>query len=186
MRLVGTTEWIVIGVLIAYIAFTPGFPVVRQFLSTGLGKAIGLAAIVGVWKYVSHPVALLLLVNYVRCSGLREFMDNPPPPPPASGSAPPPDTYCPENYTFDNGQCRNNTTGQTTPATVCLAGQTWDGNACVGTGTTAPVAPPPAAMPPPPTTSSTTMKQPFTLMSGAPVSGGYQPDIKEKENFAPF
>ncbi len=184
MRLVGTSEWIVIAVLIAYLAFTPGLPVVRQFLSTGLGKALGLAAVVATWKYVSHPVALLLLVNYVRCSGMREFMDNPP-----SDSTLPPNTYCPENHTYDNGQCRNNTTGQTTATTVCMTGQTWDGTKCSESSTAPPPAtmpPPPAAMPPPPTTSSTTTKQPFTLMSGAPVSGGYQPDINEKENFAPF
>jgi hypothetical protein len=176
MRLVGTSEWIVIGVLIAYLAFTPGLPVVRQFLSTGLGKAIGLAVIVGVWKYVSHPVALLLIVNYVRCAGMREFMDNP------STTTPPPNTYCPENYSYDNGQCKNKTTGQSTAATVCMTGETWDGNKCVKPTAT----PPPAAAPPPPSTSSTTTKQPFTLMSAAPVAGGVQAnDGKQKENFAP-
>ena len=175
MRLVGTQEWIVIGVLIAYIAFTPGFPMVRQFLSTGLGKALGLAAVIATWKYVSHPVALLLLVSFVRCCGMREFMDNPPP---AVGT-PPSNTHCPEDYTMENGQCKNKTTGLTTPATVCLAGQTWDGAQCT---TAPPAATPPPAMAPP-TTSSTEMKQPFTNMTPA-AAGGVQPSMKD-DKYAP-
>jgi hypothetical protein len=183
MRLVGTSEWIAIGVLIAYIAFTPGFPVVRDFLSTGVGKAIGLAVFVAVWKYVSHPVALLLLVNFIRCSGMRESMENGTgASPPMSGTTLPENTYCPENYSFDNGQCKNKTTSQTIPATVCLAGQTWDGAKCAGSSA---ASTPPSSMPPPPSTSSTTMKQPFSNMTPYPVGGGVQPSMPEKENFAP-
>ena len=191
MRLTGTSELVVIGGMIAYIAFTPGFSVVRQFLSTSVGKALGLVVFVAVWKYVSHPVALLLLVNYVRCSGMREFMDNPPP---ETAAALPENTYCPEGTLFDNGQCMNSTTGQAAPATTCLPSQTWDGSKCVlaGTGMTPPPPMPPATMPSPPvsppsppTTSTTTMKQPFTNLTPAMV-GGVQPDMKEAyENFAP-
>ena len=177
MRLVGTSEWIVIGVLIAYISFTPGFPVVRQFLSTGVGKAIALAVIVAVWKYVSHPVALLLLVNFVRCSGMREYLENGSgstgsATSPASGTTLPPNTYCPENHSFDNGQCKNNTTGQSVPATICLAGQTWDGTKCSGSSS--------AAAPP-----DTGSKQGFSNRTPA-TYGGVQPDVKEKMgNYAP-
>jgi len=174
MRLVGTSEWIAVAVLIAYIAFTPGLPVVRQFLSTGIGKAVALAVVVYTWKSVSQPVALLLLVSVLRCSSMREFMDNP------STSTLPANTYCPMDYTYENGQCKNKA-GQSTAATVCVAGETWDGNKCVKPTAT----PPPAAMPPPPSTSSTTTKQPFTNLTPA-MYGGVQPDIKEKENFAPF
>ena len=182
MRLVGTSEWVVIGVLILYVALTPGFPVVRQFLSTGVGKALGLAAIIAVWKYVSQPVALLLLVNYVRCSGMREFMED------GSGATtttPPPNTYCPSDYKFENGQCMG-PTGQSTPAVVCLTGQTWDGDKCVGSATPPPPpSSPPATMPAPPSTSSTTTKQPFTNMTPA-TYGGVQPDLKETMgNYAP-
>lgn len=183
MRISQKTEWILIAALIAYIAFTPGFQVVRDFLSTSVGKAVGLAAVVAVWKHVSPIVALLLTVSLVRCASMREYMENGSTAPPTA-SGPPPNTYCPDNHSFDNGQCKNTTTGQTIPATVCLTGQTWDGVKCVGGSTPTPSTPPPA-MPPPPSTSSTTTKQPFTLMSAAPV-GGVQPDIKEKENFAPF
>ncbi len=183
MRISQKTEWILIAALIAYIAFTPGLAVVRQLLSTNVGKAVGLAAVVAVWKHVSPIVALLLTVSLVRCASMREYMENGSTAPPTA-SGPPPNTYCPDNHSFDNGQCKNTTTGQTIPATVCLTGQTWDGVKCVGGSTPTPSTPPPA-MPPPPSTSSTTTKQPFTLMSAAPV-GGVQPDIKEKENFAPF
>jgi hypothetical protein len=187
MRLVGTSELVVVGVLIAYIAFTPGFPVVRQFLSTGVGKALGLAAIVAVWKYVSHPVALLLLVNFVRCSGMRESMAN----------QLPENTYCPADHFYDMGQCKNSTTGQSVPTVTCSATQSWNGTECIGGDPAVappasdampsppPVAIPPAAMPSPPATSSTTMKQPFTNLTPA-MAGGVQPDMKEGySNFAP-
>jgi hypothetical protein len=187
MRLVGSSEWIVVGVLIVYIAFTPGLPVVRQMLSTSIGKALALAGIVAVWKYVSHPVALLLLVNYVRCSGMREFMDN----------QLPENTYCPENTFFDMGTCKNSTTGESVSTVTCLPDQTWSGSQCVGpSGPPATPAIPaemapavssamPPAMPPPPAVSSTTAKQPFTNLSPGMV-GGVQPDLKKTyENFAP-
>jgi hypothetical protein len=117
-------------------------------------------------------------VSILRCSSMREFMENPP----VAGVAPgpPPNTHCPENYMFDNGQCKNKTTGQTLPVTVCLEGQTWDGTKCAGSSA---ASAPPSAMPPPPTTSSTTTKQPFTNMTPALV-GGVQPDMKE-DKYAP-
>lgn len=176
MRISQKTEWILIAALIAYIAFTPGLPAVRQLLSTNVGKAVALAAVVAVWKHVSPVVALLLTVSLVRCASMREYMENGSTAPPTA-SGPPPNTYCPDNHSFDNGQCKNLTTGQTIPATVCLTGQTWDGTKCVGGSSSTPSTPPPA-MPPPPSMSSTTTKQPFTLMSAAPV-GGVQPDVKE-------
>ena len=177
MRLVGTSEWIAIGALILYIAFTPGFPAVRQFLSTGVGKAVGLAAIVAVWKYVSHPVALLLLVNYVRCSGMREFMENPP----VAGAMPamPANTHCPENHDFENGACKNKNTGASVPASVCMPGQTWDGTKCVGSSSSTEL----PVVTPPPSTSSTEMKQPFTNMTPHPY-GGVQPSMKD-DKYAP-
>lgn len=189
MRISQKTEWAIIAVLIAYIAFTPGFQAVRQFLSTGAGKAIGLAAVVAVWKYVSPIVAVLLAVNFVRCASMREYMENPPT---ADSSSPPPpmNTHCPENFTFDNGQCKNNNTGQSFPATVCMTGQTWDGTKCIGSSaeSTPPVVPAAASPPmvtPPPSTSSTETKQPFTNMTPASF-GGVQPNLKESyDNFAP-
>lgn len=62
-------EWIVVGVLIAYLAFVPSLQIVRDLLATPVGKALGLAGIVYVYKYVSCPAALLLVIAYVRCTG---------------------------------------------------------------------------------------------------------------------
>jgi hypothetical protein len=171
MRLSQTTEWVLIAVLILYIAFTPGIPMVRDFMRTSIGKAVSLAVIVYVWKYVSEPVALLLTVHFVRCSGMREGMTNPttPPPPsmtpPATSSTAVPMTTptapsttgsCPDGYTLENGQCKNKE-GQSTPVMMG-----------------------------PSSTSTTAVKQPFTNMTPAYVPGGAQPDAPKKENFAPF
>lgn len=68
MKLSQKTEWGIIAILIAYLAFTPGFQVVRDILATPLGKAVALAGIVYVWKYLSAVIALLLLVGYIRCA----------------------------------------------------------------------------------------------------------------------
>jgi len=169
MRISQKTEWVLIAVLVAYIAFTPGVQAVRDLLSTGVGKAVYLAAVVAAWKFVSPLVAILLVVNFVRCASMREYADDASMKP---STTPPPNTYCPTDYTYENGQCKGSA-GQSVPATVCMAGQTWDGNKCVGS-----TAPPPTASPPP-SVSSTTTKQPFTNMTPA-VYGGVQPDIKEK------
>ena len=61
-------EMIVVGLLIVYLAFIPGLAVIRQILSNPVGKAVALAGIVYVYKFVSCSVALLLVVWYVRCS----------------------------------------------------------------------------------------------------------------------
>jgi len=155
MRISQNTEWAILAALILYVAFTPGFPVVRQFLSTGVGKAVGLTVIVATWKYVSPAIALLLTVNFVRCSGMRESMED------GSGSTSlPPNTSCPPDYTYVNGQCKNASGGSVAAIT-----------------TPPPAAAPPASPPPPPSPPP---------MPSPPASGGFQPDMKEKENFAPF
>lgn len=68
MKLTRNTEWAVIAALIAYIAFTPGFQVVKSILATPLGKAAALGAIVYTWKYISAPIALLLTISFLRCA----------------------------------------------------------------------------------------------------------------------
>jgi hypothetical protein len=184
MRLSQNTEWAIIVGLVLYIAFTPGFQAVRDVLSTGIGKAVGLAIIVWAWKSLSPLIALLLVVNFVRCASMRERMES------GAGAMPSSTTHCPEGYTLDpDGQCKNES-GGSVPASVCMAGQQWDGNKCAAPApATAPAAaapPPPAAMPPPPSMSSTTTKQPFSNMTPSPIVGGVQPDMKETyENFAP-
>lgn len=71
----GRNEWIAIGVLILYIAFVPCPYAMKEFFATPIGKAIGLATFIAVFKYVSEPVALLLLVNYFRSGAIREYLD---------------------------------------------------------------------------------------------------------------
>ena len=60
-------EMIAVGVLILYIAFVPGFDIVRELLSSSIGKALALAGIIYVHKYVSCSVALLLVIVFARC-----------------------------------------------------------------------------------------------------------------------
>jgi hypothetical protein len=68
MKLARNTEWAIIAALIAYIAFTPGFRIVKDTLATPLGKAAALAAIVYIWKSVSPIVAILLTISFLRCA----------------------------------------------------------------------------------------------------------------------
>jgi hypothetical protein len=71
-------ELILVGALIFYLAFVPRLQMVRELLSTPVGKAAALAAIVYVYKYVSCSAALLLVVAYVRCGcNSIEMMTNP-------------------------------------------------------------------------------------------------------------
>jgi len=200
MRLSQKTEWVLVAVLILYIAFTPGLPVVREFLSSGVGKAVGLAVIIATWKYASPLVAILLAVSFVRCAPMREYLEGDTGSSgsgssgsgssgsgsgssgsgttgssgsgsPGSGTTLPPNTYCPENHSFDNGQCKNNTTGQSTPATVCLTGQTWNGTSCSGSSSA----------------STPDTKQGFANMTPASFGReGFQPNTSGKDkNFAP-
>ena len=67
MKLSRQQELITVGVLIVYLAFTPGFQIIRDILATPIGRVAFLAAIVYVFKFVSASVALLLLVGYMRC-----------------------------------------------------------------------------------------------------------------------
>lgn len=68
MKLTRNTEWALIAALIVYIAFTSGTQLVKSILATGLGKAAALATIIYVYKYVSCPIALLLIISFMRCA----------------------------------------------------------------------------------------------------------------------
>jgi hypothetical protein len=47
----------------------------KEFFATPIGKAIALGAVVYAWKYVSAPVAILLLVAFMRSGAIREYLD---------------------------------------------------------------------------------------------------------------
>jgi hypothetical protein len=150
MRITSVQELGIVGVLIAYLAFTNGLQVVRTFLSNPVGKAIGLAAIVWVWKCVSPLIALLLAINFVRCAGgsMREGL--------ASGV-----TYtCPEGTTAKPdmpGKCAKIVNGMEVLV---------DGTA---SGTTEMPPPPVVTMAPPAVPPATTTPTPPEVPSTPPM-----------------
>lgn len=75
MMLTGRNEWIAIGILILYIAFVPCPYAMKEFFATPIGKAVALGVVIYAWKYVSAPIAILLLVAFLRSGAVREFMD---------------------------------------------------------------------------------------------------------------
>lgn len=176
MRLTGTQEWIVIGALILYIAFTPGFPIVRQILSTPVGKAAGLALVVWVWKTVSQPIALLLAITFLRCAGMREGVDSTL----ASNALVP---NCPSGFTLNKNTNMCEKPGSSPRAgTVCMPPNTkWNAD----TGKCGPAegfesGPTGAPPPPPPVVSPTGMTGPKE-----PFYGGFQPSGGDGDVFAP-
>lgn len=175
MKLSRNTEWGIIVALVAYLAFTPGFQIVRDVLATPLGKAAALLAIVYVWKYVSTIIALLLLVGYIRCakSNIWEMF---------SGAEE--NCVCEgEGFVWDKeAKTCKNAEGKTgaVKSCSCANGYSWDGGEkgtkqCVPTSGTQPPVPPPVAMPgveampaAPPTTAPATSTGPVT--STAPMT----------------
>ena len=160
-------EWILIGSLIAYLAFIPGLQMIRDILSTSVGKAAALAGIVYVYKYVSCPAALLLVIGYVRCASMtREMFDVPP------------TMTCPDGTALDSTAtppvCRSSSS--ITPPSAPSPTESGMG-ASVSTPppnaslSTAPMTTPTATMPPP-------MMPPNT-------SGGVQPSMGSSSSVAP-
>ena len=106
MKLAANVEWALIVVLIVYIAFTPGFPIVKQFLLAPIGRAVALGTVMYVWKTVSPAVAALLLVSYLRCAPTREGLENPETPPTEKFER---SCACPNGFDFDRAskKCTN-------------------------------------------------------------------------------
>jgi hypothetical protein len=156
-------EWILVGVLIAYLAFIPSLQMVRDILATSIGKAAALAAIVYVYKYVSCSAALLLVIAYVRCSrSVREMLENPP----ATATTTPPPISMPPSPESAVGEAVNTmppTSGPGAPV------NTMPPNPAMST---APMTTPTATMPPP-------MMPPNT-------SGGVQPSTSSSSSAAPL
>jgi hypothetical protein len=156
-------EWIVVGVLIAYLAFIPSLQVIRDLLATPIGKALGLAGIVYVYKYVSCPVALLLVIAYVRCAGTsREMFTTP-------TMTVQPTCTCPDGYAYDSvaKECKptSSMSGSVPPeASGSMPGASVSMPPPNSSVSTAPMTTPMPTMPPVPP-SSTSGVQPSMGMS---------------------
>ena len=87
-------EMIAVGVLIVYLAFGPSLPVVRDLLSTPVGKVAALAGIVYVYKCVSCSLALLLVVWYVKGNSWEGFT--------TPTTTVQPTITCPDGYAYDS------------------------------------------------------------------------------------
>jgi hypothetical protein len=179
MKLSPKTELIVAAVLITYISFTNGFPIVRDVLKTGLGKALVLAAIVYVWKYVSAVVALLLAIAFVHCASWNVW----------EGLETPLTTCtCEAGFVYDAsvGKCKNPEGASKDPvACTCPSGYTYDATKkeCIPASTvTPPVAPPPEAMPtmegaPAMSTGPVTSNAPMTTPGAAQAMAASAPPM---------
>lgn len=144
MKLAPNTEWIVIAALVLYISFTNGLPIIRDILRTGLGKAVALAAIVYVHKYVSCVVALLLTITFVRCATWSVW----------EGLETPLSTCtCETGFVYDStiGKCKNPEGATKDPtACTCPSGYSYDAakKECIPASVmTPPISPPPSALP---------------------------------------
>jgi hypothetical protein len=167
MKLSRKTEWMIVAVLIAYIAFAPGFAMVRDMLSSPVGKAVALAGIAYVWKTVSPLIAVLLVVLYLKCTRMSVW----------EGFSGAEDTcLCAgEGYTWDAGtkKCTNKDgkEGEVKSCT-CISGYSWDGGPkgtkqCVPTSSTQPPLPP---TPPPALEAVTSVPSAAPAVSTGPVT----------------
>ena len=165
--LTGRNEWIAIAALILYIAFIPCPGVMTAFFSSSIGKMVALGVIVYVLKYVSIPVAILMLVAVDRKGALREYMEDMTPPASEGNNF-----KCPSEFIYDAGK-KKCTKGMETKDPECNdSSMTWDAASgmCKSTTTSTSTETPPGSM-----AAMADMKktEQFT---------GYS---KEKEKFAP-
>jgi hypothetical protein len=72
MKLVGTTELVVIAVLIGLISFMPN--VLSFIVSSQIGKAAAFAGVAYIWKQHNELIALLLAVALIRACPAYERM----------------------------------------------------------------------------------------------------------------
>jgi len=142
-------EMIAVGVLIFYLAFVPGFQVVRDLLSTSVGKALALAGIIYVHKKLSCSVALLLVIGFLRSQmNSWEYLTNPTAEVDAKG------TKCPDGYAYDFAMKKCQVSSSMAGGVPPPPDPSEDKNASVDTPppnnkiTTAPMTTPTATMPP--------------------------------------
>ena len=137
--LTGRNEWIAIGALILWVAFVPCPYAMKEFFGSPVGKALALAAVIYAWKYVSEPVAVLLLVAFLRSGAVREFADDPSMIPAMASDS---EFKCPDEYMFDTSskQCKK---GSETRIPECSdPSKTWNLERGVCVSKSSPVSPP--------------------------------------------
>jgi hypothetical protein len=178
MKLDRRTELIVSGVLIAYLAFTPGFQIIKDILATGLGRAAFLAMVVYVFKFVSASVALLLLVGYIRCIKMKvwEGADDST----IQTDASTPTFTCDEGFTYatDVGKCRNEKGELKDAIVTCETGWAYDDmtKKCKQNSVmTEPIVTPPPMAPPIVTPTPVTPPTVAPAVSTAPVTSPTMP-----------
>jgi len=164
--LTGRNEWIAIAALILYIAFVPCPYQMKQFFATPIGKVVALSVFVYAWKYVSCPVAILLLVAFMRSGSLREYLEGETGMTPSASMT---NFKCPDEfiYSADKKMCTKGT--ETRPPMCTDMTMTWDAESgtCKSTSTAAAAA-------------AADMSKPTTVESFTPYS-----KQKEGGEFAP-
>jgi hypothetical protein len=115
-------ELAILGGLILFMSFTPGIAPVRAFLSTPIGRAVGLAVVVYVFKAVSPAIGLLLAIHVARCSRMVEGIDD-------TLTEPVEMCECDPDFTYNTGtkMCEKTGSPSRPPARcACLPGTAWD------------------------------------------------------------
>jgi len=162
-------ELAILGGLILFMSFTPGFAPVRTLLSTAVGRMVGLVAVVYVFKYVSAPIGLLLAIHFARCSrmgsvweGVDETLTEM--------------CECDPDFTYNTGtkMCEKLGADPKKPVRcACVPGENWDEatKTCVPkkVESALPTAPPPESMP---ATGGAELSQ----VAGPPAPGGGVPE----------
>ncbi len=171
MKLSQKTEWIVVGVLIAYIAIVQPIPAIQDALAKPVGKAAALLGVVYVWKRVSPVVALLLAIAVVRCMGMGRVWEM------FSGA----ETTCTcegTGFTWDatTKKCKDKDGKEgTVKSCVCASGYAWDGGEkgtrqCVPSSGVQPPIPPPASNPVADALGSSTVESAAPAVSTGPAT----------------
>jgi hypothetical protein len=115
-------ELAILGGLVLFMSFTSGFAPLRNFLSTPIGRAIGLGAVVYVFKYVSPAIGLLLAIHVARCSRMVEGVDE-------TLAEPMEMCQCDPDFTYNSGSkmCEKIGAEPKKPfKCTCVPGETWD------------------------------------------------------------
>jgi hypothetical protein len=117
-------EWAILGGLVLFMSFTPGFAPVQTLLSTAVGRVMGLLGVVYVFMHVSPAIGLLLAIQFARCSrmpaweGVDETLDEPTEM-----------CECDPEFTYNSGtkMCEKVGAQSKKPAKcACIPGETWD------------------------------------------------------------